>query len=213
MRHNSREWAEYLKCLGNGQLNDNQDCVELRHVSMHQHSQSLIETIYPDISTSSVPAHVTILAPLNTTVDNINNAIIKIAPGTMKSYVSVDTPLEENNRRTFPTEFLNRQESGCLPPHKLDLKVGAPIIVMRNIRPPHIVNGMRGVIIHLFENVLEIRKCNGDTFFLPRISIVTSDSSRKFIFKRRQFPIKLFYAMTLNRAEGQTLQRTGIDLT
>jgi hypothetical protein len=30
----------------------------------------------------------------------------------------------------FPTEFLNKQESGSLPPHQLELKIGSPIIVI-----------------------------------------------------------------------------------
>jgi len=38
------------------------------------------------------------------------------------------------------------------------------------------------------------------------------DSNLPITFKRRQFPIKLAYAMTINKSQGQTLQKVGIYL-
>ena len=170
--------------------------------------------IYPNITTTaSVPNDVAILAPLNTTVDILNNKIIDLLPGTAISYISVDTPLDETDLTKFPTEFLNKQESGSLPPHHLRLKIGCPVVVIRNIMPPHLLNGTRGIVIQLYPNVIEIEKSDGACMFIPRITIVPSDNSRNFVFKRRQFPIKLALAMTINRAEGQTLRKTGLDLT
>lgn len=154
-----------------------------------------------------------ILAPLNATVDGINAEIISRAPGDSKIYMSTDTPLSDEDAVKFPVEFLNKQESGSLPPHKLELKVGSPIIVIRNIHPPHLVNGTRATITNLLPNVIEAVLPNGRSHFIPRISITPSDNSREFIFKRRQFPIKVAYCMTINRAEGQTLDKTGICLS
>lgn len=213
MRHSCHIWTDYLEEVGKGSINDENDNVELKHVSLHRDLNSIIERIYPDISICSVPREVAILAPLNTTVDKINNEIINLMPGETHTYLSVDSSITETDMGNFPTEFLNKQESGSLPPHKLILKKGAPVIVIRNINPPHLVNGTRGVVIQLYQNVVEIENSDGTSFFLPRITIVPSDNSNNFIFKRRQFPIKLAFAMTINRAQGQTLQKTGLDLT
>ncbi|XP_074271653.1 ATP-dependent DNA helicase PIF1-like [Silene latifolia] len=53
----------------------------------------------------------------------------------------------------------------------------------------------------------------GERVFLPRITLGPSKSSKfPFNFQRKQFPIKLSFAMTINKAQGQTLQRTGVYL-
>ena len=214
MRHTNQSWIDFLEDIGKGIRNDCDGKVEIEHVTIHRCQDTLTNEIYPNITTTaSVPNDVAILAPLNTTVDILNNKIIDLLPGTAISYISVDTPLDETDLTKFPTEFLNKQESGSLPPHHLRLKIGCPVVVIRNIMPPHLLNGTRGIVIQLYPNVIEIEKSDGACMFIPRITIAPSDNSRNFVFKRRQFPIKLALAMTINRAEGQTLRKTGLDLT
>jgi hypothetical protein len=51
-------------------------------------------------------------------------------------YYSVDTVLEKEDAVHFSTEFLNSLTPFGVPPHTLILKIGAPIISMRNLSPP-----------------------------------------------------------------------------
>jgi ATP-dependent DNA helicase PIF1 len=47
----------------------------------------------------------------------------------------------------------------------------------------------------------------GTRVFIPRIPMSPSeDLSLPFKFKRKQFPIRLSFAMTINKAQGQTYQ-------
>ena len=51
----------------------------------------------------------------------------------------------------------------------------------------------------------------GETFFIPNIPMIPSELPVQF--KRLQFPIKLAFGMTVNKAQDQTLRVAGIDLT
>jgi hypothetical protein len=50
-------------------------------------------------------------------------------------------------------------------------------------------------VLHLEDNV-------NRTVFLPRLTLMPSDSGLPFQIKRRQFPIRPAFAMTINKSQG-----------
>ena len=48
--------------------------------------------------------------------------------------------------------------------------------------------------------------------FIPRLPLVDTQSGFPWRMKRVQFPIKLAFAMTINKSQGQSLERCGIVL-
>ena len=54
-------------------------------------------------------------------------------------------------------------------------------------------------------------KAAGQDVFIPRIPLIPSDMA--FEFRRLQFPVKLSYAMSINKSQGQSLQVVGLNLT
>ena len=51
----------------------------------------------------------------------------------------------------------------------------------------------------------------GNIVFLPRITMISSLGDLPIRLQRRQFPVRLAYAMTINKSQGQTLEHVGLD--
>ncbi|XP_021991846.1 ATP-dependent DNA helicase PIF1-like [Helianthus annuus] len=247
--------------------------------------KELIHAIFPSIEdnvySSDYIISRAILSTKNDSVDEINNQMIEIFQGEEKVYYSFDEA-EDDQRNFCPVEFLNSLNVSGLPPHKLRLKIGCPIILLRNIDPSHgLCNGTRLICKGFMRNVIDAeiavgqhagkrvflpripltlseddmfpfklkRKqfpinidpshglCNGTRLickgfmrnvidaeiavgqhagkrvFLPRIPLTLSeDDMFPFKLKRKQFPIRLSFSMTINKAQGQTIPNVGIYL-
>ena len=64
---------------------------------------------------------------------------------------SVDSVSEENGmHHAYPAEFLQQLNAGGLPPALLCLKVGSPVILLRNLDPGEgLCNGTRMVVLNV----------------------------------------------------------------
>jgi ATP-dependent DNA helicase PIF1 len=155
-----------------------------------------------------------ILAPKNDSANAINLQIQQQLPGKDISYKSIDTVVDVDQAVQYPTEFLNSLEPPGMPPHSLVLKVGSPIMLLRNLDAPTLCNGTRLCVKSLMPHVLEatiLTGCaKGEDVFIPRIPMVPNDMP--FEFKHLQFPVCLAFAMSINKAQGQSLQVAGINL-
>lgn len=115
------------------------------------------------------------------------------------------------------TEFLNGIRCSGVPNHDLKLKVGVPVMLMRNIdHASGLCNGTRLVITKLGCHVLEVKMLSdnnaGDKVFIPRMSLTPLDVRLPFKFQRRQFPLIVSYSMTINKSQGQSLSHVGLYL-
>ncbi|XP_045455771.1 uncharacterized protein LOC123665525 [Melitaea cinxia] len=208
---------------GNGAFQSGNVKINLSNLcALVQNVEELVETVYPDITNITTKTlcwfkERAILAPTNEQVDKINHLIISKFEAPSQIYYSVDTVLDTAEAVYYPTEFLNSSElvPPGIPPHKLILKVGSPVILLRNLNPPKLCNGTRLKIVKLKNFLIEctiLTGCGtGDTVLIPRIPMIPSELP--FQFKRLQFPIKLAFGITINKAQGQTLKVAGIDLT
>ena len=117
----------------------------------------------------------------------------------------------------IPTEYLNSLEVNGWPPHRLLLKVGSPIMLLRNLDPANgLCNGTRLIVRRCSARVVEAEVVTGDhagyVAFIPRIALITEQSRLPFTVRRKQFPVRVAYAVTINKSQGQTLQTVGICL-
>ena len=147
----------------------------------------------------------TFILRTNAAVTRINRQLIARIPTQSRIYASLNRVVDEADEIHYPIEFLESLELNGVPPHILDLKIGAPILLLRNLDPPTLVNGTRLVIIALYEYLIEATiLCGpgeGTKVFIPRIPIIPTDMP--FQFKRLQFPVVPCYAMTINKSQGE----------
>ena len=90
-------------------------------------------------------------------------------------------------------------------------------MLLRNLnQSAGLCNGTCLIITQLGDRVLEAQIITGshigDKVLLPRISLHISSTKWPFVLSRRQFPVQLCYAMTINKSQGQTLHSVGLYL-
>ncbi|GJY50997.1 DNA helicase [Tanacetum coccineum] len=157
----------------------------------------LIDFIY-DESTLQTPSAVTlqqkaIVCPENETADMINSQVLKAVCGETTTYVSQDkaTPVGNDGADTEmlnPVEHLNTLKFPRFPPHKLELKVGAPVMLLRNINlEGGLCNGTRMIVTQLMTKLIEVQIITGmrvgEKVFIHGISLIHKDPDLPFIFK------------------------------
>jgi len=102
-------------------------------------------------------------------------------------------------------EFLNSLTTSGLPSQKITLKIGAPIMLLRNLdQAEGLCNRSILIITRLQKHVIAARIISGNKkgneVYIPRVSMSPSQSSWPFKLIRRQFSIMLSYAMTINKS-------------
>ena len=117
----------------------------------------------------------------------------------------------------YTKEYLNSIKISGLPNHDLKLKIGAPIMLLRRIDPKGgLCNGTRLLVTQLANHVMQAKFITGDKVgqkvLLPRMFVSPPETRFPFRMRRRQFPAALAFAMTINKSQGQTLQKVGLYL-
>lgn len=77
-----------------------------------------------------------IIAPLNKTCDDYNDEVIRRFHGRSVEHLSVDEVVRDTLEagEMYPTEFLNSLDPSDVPPHRLTLKEGCIVMLLRNLR-------------------------------------------------------------------------------
>ncbi|XP_074321416.1 uncharacterized protein LOC141657922 [Silene latifolia] len=222
-------FASFLLSLGNGALQTKEsEYIQLPQGIVRKPEDvspnpitDLTSIVFPELDMQEFSSDIfttrAILTPLNDDVDAINNILIEKFPGKPISYKSYDSMLDDHCN-VYPAEFINKLCPGGMSPHDLILKENCPVILLRNIQPSYgLCNGTRLICKRFYPNsvecVITTGHHRGEHVFIPRIKLRPAPSaSYPFQFQRTQFPLKLSFAMTINKCQGQTLSQVVVYL-
>ena len=118
------------------------------HVVSGNTLQALADRVYEDLGVSVHPEsyfnHRTILAAPNDIVGNFNAQLLEWMPSHSVEMLSTDTVVDPADASDCPIEVLNQLSEPGIPPHKLPLKEGCTVILLRNLVPQKgLCNGTR----------------------------------------------------------------------
>ena len=188
-RQKDAEFIDILSKIRSGNVTDT-DLMPLNNKVISESSNILYETI--------------ILSPTNRKVDSINSVNLNNINSETFSYKSSETG-----------EFKEKPADEVL-----ELKVGAQVMLIKNDSksPKRWVNGSIGIVTDLTTNSIHLKikdkvhKITKDTWEKFDYIIKDGQVLHEVVATFTQYPIKLAWAVTIHKSQGQTFEKVIIDL-
>ena len=217
------DFAKFLLKVGDGIINEQNNNIKIPEFFVLPPDGCIVKEVFGKLiqeKNYSEMSQCAILSARNVDVDDINEQVTNLLDKlTEKIYSAIDSIENCNNGElndVLLPEYLNTLKPTSLPPYILRLRKNCIVMLIRNISINEgLCNGTRLQVLEFSNHLLKCKILTGDKrnniVFLNRITLYC-ENEYPFTFKRRQFPIKMAFAMTINKAQGQTFKKIGIDL-
>lgn len=225
------EFSSFLERLDNGELQfttTGGSYIKMPRACIMDEEADVIDWVY-DTETLTNTEHLkgrALLAVRSDDCDDLNERILmRLHP-------------HEEHRKYFAVDDIDRDDPECvvemmaqdylsfttnpgMPPYELHLKKRSrrDVMLLRNIDLAcGLCNGTRLVVNEMHQNSLLCTILTGtragETTVITKLPLKYKGGKHDggVAFTRTQFPIRLSYCMTINKAQGQTLDRVGIIL-
>lgn len=94
-------------------------------------------------------------------------------------------------------------------PEKVHMRVGAQVMCTRNIPTVGVVNGSRGVVTEVRQDMVTVQLLDGG---IVRMGILTVSPFDNPYIEVRYMPLKLAWAITIHSSQGMTIDALEVDL-
>jgi hypothetical protein len=137
-----KEFSDYLLSLGEGKEEIFDELgefgIKIPDDYIVETKEDLIEEVFPNLGVENLGyadlIDGSIYTPLNAHAKEINDLCLKESPGESRTYLSADSVLEDDHKEVVPLEYLNSITISGMADHDLSLKVGCPVILLRNLQ-------------------------------------------------------------------------------
>lgn len=176
---------------------------ELCEGGVSQQSIDLMKFLSRPLSPNADPVYI---FGTNLDIDVFNYDKLGAIPGPAKIYHAVD----DGDRK-----YLRR----CAAPKHLALKLKCKVLVTRNLTDG-LVNGMTGIVMELHDDKIVVQinddkflghAFGGKVFNICKYTFPLRDAANKVVAVRKQFPVRLGYALTVDKAQGRSIEELVID--
>jgi hypothetical protein len=156
-----------------------------------------------------------ILLTRNVDVDELNNVLLQKLNGTFQTFTSYDH-IDLNDNALGRDEMTPNITLASLPLDTLHVRIGAPLMLMANLDPQRgLRNGARMILLKASHRCLEVRlsggEFDGQCQLIYQYSLSTADDL-PFRLTRKQFPVRLAFAMNIYKSQGLSFEHVGIVL-
>lgn len=215
------DFADWLEKLGSGTINKTDISKDIVCLPDRCLTADVVEEVYYPIGhlTAERIASRAILCPKDEHCKMLNDKSFQYMSGSLITILSSDSVASEDEDEiaNFPVEYLNSCTPSGMPFHELHLKIGVPVILLRNLSlTDGLVEGTRLLVVAVTDVLLTAKiitgRFAGRVVFIPKVVFISTDKNIPFILKRRQFPVRLGFAITIDKSQGQTFDQIGIYL-
>ncbi len=178
----------------------------LNAIRIGNKSQDILDRLNVRVEMDIPEENILALVPTNFQVERINTYKLNALSGKIHEYKStIEGQLE---RSFFPTDEV------------LKLKIGAQVILIKNDKDKRWVNGSIGYVCDLTKDEIKV-KIDGYIYSIPKVTwskikytynTQTKHVEEEIVSSFTQFPLRLAWAMTIHKAQGQTYGQVVIDL-
>ena len=229
------EFDQWLEKLGDGdiQTTNEQDsyiampeelCVKIEENKEKLSRDSAIDFTFCNLNHQATCSNWTdfvssraILATTNEFVDLLNTECLEKLEGEESILASADETVNPDDGTHYPVEYINTLKTAGMPPHRLILKNKAVVILLRNLNiNGGLCNGTRLIIEDVInDRLIKATIANGAhkgrKVLIPKIMMYPTESKAfGFEWSRLQFPVRLGFAMTIHKSQGQSLKKVAV---
>ncbi|KAK0422281.1 hypothetical protein QR680_007483 [Steinernema hermaphroditum] len=231
------EFRELVRNIGLGRnFIPGTEFVQLPADRAAANAEEVISFCYPDeflkdpLNNVELAKGSNVLMPRNNAVFKWNDVILNRMRGRAKMFLGIDRNMErreDQGAAMFKThqadhdlENIHMECPTGVPPYKLKLKIGAIIMLIRNLSlTDRLCNGTMLQVMKMTDELMVCRRLDtsgqyDELVYLPKIRFIHGDGrhDRGVKFSRIQYPTRLAFVNTINKAQGQTLKKLGLIL-
>ena len=143
--------------------------------------------------------------------ENFENDLGPIYASTTVSSILQKNDIDKTLNMSEAFDYLNMMKFKDMPNYRLDLALGEPMCLMRNINTAKgMAKNKRCYVTGRTQNCVFVEFEDRSTTTIPRINF--PGETNGIIFTRHQIPLKPIFAGTIHKSQGLTLNKVVVDM-